>query len=169
MENQKENTPIDNTELWDLEPMRIQHTGNAPSAAFQSHKRLSIGTKLLLAFAAIAGLIFLWFVSVVFIRLHNRAKYRDSYYVQKEVREYLENRYDEKFVVMFNRGMGPAYNYVQLFAYPQTNQDSKHKFEIQGYYNRWGKLDYFDSYVMVKLTDDYEAYIDEYLMIISFT
>ena len=82
MENQKENTPIDNTELWNREPVRIQHTRIAPSAASQSHKRLGIGTKLLLAFAAIAGLIFLWFVSVVFIRLHNRAKYRDSYYVQ---------------------------------------------------------------------------------------
>ena len=82
MEIQKETNPDGNTELWDLEPVRIQHTGNASGAASQSHKRLSIGTKLLLAFAAIAGLIFLWFVSVVFIRLHNRAKYRDSYYVQ---------------------------------------------------------------------------------------
>ena len=94
------------------------------------------------------------------IKSYNRSRYKDEFYLQQEVSEYLEERYNEEFIVMFNRGMSGAYNYMQLYAYPMAYQDEMHKIEIQGYYNKWGKMDFYDDYVMIKLTEEYEAYID---------
>lgn len=118
---------------------------------------------ILLIFMGIAAL---FLVACVAIKSYNHSKYQDEFYVQQQALKYMQERYNEEFIVMYNRGMGGAYNYVQLYAYPITHRDEMHKIEIQGYYNKWGKLDFYDDYVMVRLTEEYEAYvapiIDEY-------
>ena len=145
---------LENSDMTETEPFVITDTGIKPK------RKISIGYKILIiiGFLIIVGIFTL--CSILFIKIYNKSKAKDKFYVEQEVLKYLEERYNEEFVVMYNRGSGPAYNYVQLYGYPKGYSDEKHKFEIQGYYNKWGKLEYYDSYVMVKLTDDYEAYID---------
>ena len=75
--------------------------------------------------------------------------------------EYLEERYGEEFEILTYRGMGYAYDYVNMTAHPKANPDKKHEFIIQGKKGKWGKLEYVDTYAMVKLTKDYEKHLDE--------
>lgn len=79
---------------------------------------------------------------------------------KQEVLAYLEERYGEEFEIESYRGMNYAYDYVQIYAYPKGFRDEEHKFKVQGRLDEDGDMEYTDSYVMVKLTDDYEAYID---------
>ncbi len=95
---------------------------------------------------------------------------------KQEVLAYLKERYDEEFEIASYRGMSYAYDYVQMYAYPKGYSDEAHQFQIQGRLNEDKKMEYCDSYVMVKLTDEYEAYIepiigeyfDEYKFYIKF-
>lgn len=80
---------------------------------------------------------------------------------KQEALAYLEERYGEEFEIDSYRGMGYAYDYVQMYAYPKAYHDEAHKFQIQGRINDEGKMEYVDSYVMVKLTDEYASYVDE--------
>ena len=79
---------------------------------------------------------------------------------KEEVLAYLEDRYGEEFEIASYREMSYAYDYVKMYAYPKGYSDEAHRFQIQGRLNEDGEMEYADSYVMVKLTDDYEAYID---------
>ncbi len=78
-----------------------------------------------------------------------------------EALEYLEERYGEEFEILTYRGMSYAYDYVKMTAHPKTDPDKKHEFIIQGKKGKWGKLEYVDTYAMVKLTEDYEKHLDE--------
>ena len=138
----------------EMEPVVMGTVGVKPD------KRASVGKKIGIFFLILIGLLVLFFIATLMIKSYNRSRYKDEFYLQQEVSEYLEERYNEEFMVMFNRGMSGAYNYVQLYAYPIAYQDEMHKIEIQGYYNEWGKMDFYDDYVMIKLTEEYEAYID---------
>ena len=138
----------------EMEPVVMGNVGVKPD------KRASVGKKIGIFFLILIGLLVLLFIATLMIKSYNRSRYKDEFYLQQEVSEYLEERYNEEFIVMFNRGMSGAYNYMQLYAYPMAYQDEMHKIEIQGYYNKWGKMDFYDDYVMIKLTEDYEAYID---------
>ena len=144
----------------EMEPVAMGTVGVKPD------KKSGIGKKIGIFFLILIGLLVLLFIATLMIKSYNRSRYKDEFYLQQEVKEYLEERYNEEFIVMFNRGMSGAYNYVQLYAYPIAYQDEMHKIEIQGYYNEWGKMDFYDDYVMIKLTEEYEAYIapiiDEY-------
>ncbi len=80
---------------------------------------------------------------------------------KEEVLAYLEERYGEEFEIESYRGMSYAYDYVQMYAYPKGYSDEAHQFKIQGRLNEEGKMEYVDSYVMVKLSDDYAACVDE--------
>lgn len=120
----------------------------------------SLSNKIAIALAIIVSSVVVVFLAIGMIKSHNRAKYKDEFYVQQEVTSYLQERYNEEFIVYYERGMGGAYNYVQLYAYPIAQQDDAHEIKIQGHYNKWGKMDFYDDYVMVRLTEEYEAYID---------
>ena len=78
-----------------------------------------------------------------------------------EALAYLEERYGEEFEIISYRGMGYAYDYVQMYAWPKSNPDDEHQFEIQGRLNKKRKMEYTDTYVMIKLTDEYAACVDE--------
>lgn len=80
---------------------------------------------------------------------------------KQEVLAYLKERYDEEFEIASYRGMSYAYDYVKMYAYPKGYSDEAHQFQIQGRLNEDRKMEYCDSYVMVKLTDDYAACVDE--------
>lgn len=124
----------------------------------------SIGRKILAGLGAVCLLILLIVVTNFLIetikREHNKEKYKDAEYVKQDTLNYLEKRYGEEFEIESVRGMSYAYDYINMYAYPKGLQDEAHKFKIQGRFNKEGNLEYCDSYVMVKLTDDYEAYID---------
>ena len=126
----------------------------------KSEKKAGIGKKIGIFILILIVIFILFLIASVAIKSYNKSKCTDKFYVQQEALEYLQERYNEEFIVMYNRGMSGAYNYVQLYAYPTTHRDEMHKIEIQGYYNKWGKLDYYDDYVMVKLTEEYETYVD---------
>lgn len=79
---------------------------------------------------------------------------------KQEALTYLEERYGEEFEIESYRGMSYAYDYIKMYAYPKGYSDEAHQFQIQGRRNEEGEMEYTDSYVMVKLTDEYEAYID---------
>ena len=125
----------------------------------------SIGRKILAGLGAVCLLILLIVVTNFLIetikREHNKEKYKDAEYVKQDTLNYLEERYGEEFEIESVRGMSYAYDYINMYAYPKGLQDEAHKFKIQGRFNKEGNLEYCDSYVMVKLTDDYEAYVDE--------
>ncbi|MCM1235649.1 MAG: hypothetical protein NC489_36595 [Ruminococcus flavefaciens] len=78
----------------------------------------------------------------------------------QEVLAYLEERYGEEFEIASYRGMSYVHDYVQMYAYPKGFSDEAHQFQIQGRLDEDGNMEYTDSYVMVKLTDEYEAYVD---------
>lgn len=80
---------------------------------------------------------------------------------RQEALTYLEERYGEEFEIISYRGMGYAYDYVQMYAWPKSNPDDEHQFEIQGRLNKKKKMEYTDTYVMIKLTDEYAACVDE--------
>ena len=121
--------------------------------------------KIKMILLILIGIAVLFLAACIAIKSYNHSKYQDEFYVQQEALEYMQERYNEEFIVMYNRGMGGAYNYVQLYAYPVTHRDEMHKIEIQGYYNKWGKLDFYDDYVVVRLTEEYEAYVGEIINI----
>ncbi|MDE5967444.1 MAG: hypothetical protein K2G89_11500 [Lachnospiraceae bacterium] len=93
----------------------------------------------------------------------NKAKYADASYVQQDILNYLKERYQEDFTLVENtyRGRSYAYSYVEVHAYPTAHQDEQHEFEVQGRYNEEGEMEYCDGYVMAKLTEEYEAYVDD--------
>ena len=123
-----------------------------------------IGRKILIGLGAVGLFILLVFVAGFLVKImkrqNNKAKYKDAEYVKQDTLNYLEERYGEEFEIESVRGMSYAYDYINMYAYPKGLQDEAHKFKIQGRFNKEGNLEYCDSYVMVKLTDDYEAYID---------
>ncbi|MCM1235651.1 MAG: hypothetical protein NC489_36605 [Ruminococcus flavefaciens] len=79
----------------------------------------------------------------------------------QEVLAYLEERYGEEFEIASYRGMSYVHDYVQMYAYPKGFSDEAHQFQIQGRLDEDGNMEYTDSYVMVKLTDDYAVYVDQ--------
>lgn len=143
--------PVDEL-LWEQEPLVLQ-------AVHPVKRKMSVGAKLLLALAAIVVAFIIFIIFFVGIKLYHISRNRDPDVIVEDVEKYLEKRYDQKFSVLFNRGMGPAYNYVQLYAYPQGVSDEMHKIEVQGYYNRWRELVFFDDYVQKRLTLDYKNYL----------
>lgn len=97
----------------------------------------------------------------------NKAKIKDSGYVQTQMMDYLEERYHEKFVMKEYYPMGYSYScYVSMEAWPKGKEDDEHEFEVQGYFNDEGNLDYFDTYVCVRLEKEFVKYfepvMDEY-------
>ena len=147
--NQNKEMNIDNPHVMENQSTYKEYTGKKP-----------LSNKIAIALAIIVSSVVIVFLAIGMIKSHNRAQYKDEFYVQQEVTRYLQERYNEEFIVYYERGMGGAYNYVQLYAYPIAQQDDAHEIKIQGYYNKWGKMDFYDDYVMVRLTEEYEAYID---------
>ena len=93
-------------------------------------------------------------------RNQNMKVYKQEGYIEQDAMKYLEERYGEKFVIESIRGRSYAYDYINIYAYPKEHQEESYQFKIQGRYNEKGILEYTDSYVMLKLRDEYEAYID---------
>ena len=122
---------------------------------------------LFILLVMVLGALFLFVLTNVVkfgIVLHNKAKYRDSEFVQQDIMNYLEDRYGEEFVMESYTGRGYSYNnYVQMYAYPKGREESRYKFQVQGYYNKKGEMEYFDTYVYQKLKEEYEERLDPYI------
>ncbi len=105
-------------------------------------------------------------VMVIIIRDINYEKYTDSEYVEKDILEYLEERYNEEFIIEScivsdrEAGTHPYYGTVQAYVYPVEHNDEKHKFRVQGNKSKFGIVDYYDTYVDIKLIDEYETLVD---------
>ena len=71
--------------------------------------------------------------------------------IRNDVSTYLEERYDEKFVI--TNIIFPNFNYASyiITAYPEGKpQKSDYKITIHGWVNK-GLIDYYDNYPVVKL------------------
>lgn len=141
-------------ELEDLEPIVTKVPGVVPK------KELNSKQKVVRAILSIIGVIVVFRILIWSV---NTVRYSSDVYIQQDVLRYLEKRYGEEFEIESYRGTSFAYNYVQAYAHPVGKQDDMYKFEIQGYENKLGGLNYYDTYVMVKITKEYEDYVDTIL------
>ena len=122
-------------------------------------KRICIGIGIFVGIVLIMGII-VWIGNRIRIQ-HNINKYKNQEFVQSEMLRYLEGRYGEKFVMQSFTGYGYSYsNYAEMKACPEGQEDEEHTFQVQGYYNKDGTMEFYDTYVMVRLLKDYEAYLD---------
>ena len=136
--------------------------GNVPAG--KKKKKLVLAVEIILGIAVCAILCVMGAKVAEKMKVEsNKAKYADASYVQQDILNYLKERYQEDFTLVENtyRGMGYAYDYVEVHAYPTVHQDEQHKFEVQGRYNEKGEMEYCDGYVMVQLAREYEQRIDE--------
>ena len=131
-------------------------------ARIERKKKIEKSAKVmfLIIFVIVLFLIIIKWIIPTITRYNNIAKYREEGYIEKDVTRYLEERYGEEFVITSVRGRSYAYDYINMYAYPKSHQEEAYEFKIQGRYNEEGILEYTDSYVMIKLRDDYEAYVD---------
>ena len=81
--------------------------------------------------------------------------------IRQDVSAYLEDRYDEKFVI--TNIIFPNFNYASyiITAYPEGKpQKSDYKITIHGWENK-GLIDYYDNYPVVKLIPELREYISD--------
>lgn len=85
----------------------------------------------------------------------------DEEYVQAQILVYLEERYHEKFVMKgYISYLGEfAGNYVSMEVWPEGKEDNEHLFKVKGYRNEDDELDYYDSYVYLRLEKEMEEYV----------
>ena len=154
MENKENNTsPIQEKEQVNM------HTEAYAGKKAVLKKRICIGIGIFVGIVLIMGII-VWIGNRIRIQ-NNINKYKNQDFVQQEMLRYLEERYGEKFVMQSFTGYGYSYsNYAEMKACPEGQEDEEHTFQVQGYYNKDGAMDFYDTYVMVRLLKDYEAYLD---------
>ena len=136
--------------IGELEPMVVTNIGMKQ----KDKKKLKH-----MIIAIVCLIVLLGIVAVPLVKAYNKVRMKDSYYVQKDMLKYLEKRYGEEFKVKSYHG--PGYDYqpcAEMIAYPKKEGEN-YTFQVQGYYNKWNRMDYYDTYVMVKLTDEYEKYL----------
>ena len=81
--------------------------------------------------------------------------------IRQDVSAYLEERYDEKFVI--TNIIFPNFNYASyiITAYPEGKPEkSDYKITIHGWENK-GLIDYYDNYPLVKLIPELREYISD--------
>ncbi len=144
-------------EMHELEPLVLQHK--------DIKKKMKKSTKIILVITILVliSLVVLFIAKKILPaieRNQNMKVYKQEGYIEQDVMKYLEERYGEKFVIESIRGRSYVYDYINMYAYPKEHQEESYQFKIQGRYNEKGILEYTDSYVMLKLRDEYEAYID---------
>ena len=144
-------------EMNELEPLVLRHK--------DIKKKMKKSMKIVLTITALVliSLVALFIVKKILPaieRNQNMKVYKQEGYIEQDAMKYLEERYGEEFVIESIRGRSYAYDYINIYAYPKEHQEESYQFKIQGRYNEKGILEYTDSYVMLKLRDEYEAYID---------
>lgn len=79
-------------------------------------------------------------------------------YVQDQVMDYLENRYNETFSMKSYEShlndSGKKYIVMKAWTSNTLSWHDENEFEVRGYLNDQGTLDYFDSYVYLGLEKD---------------
>lgn len=146
---EKEREPV----IGELEPMVVTIPKQYEKKKMPLSYKILIGLSML-----VVCLIMLGFMALV-IKGINKVRFRNSEYVQKRMEKYLEKRYDEEFVVKSYHEPGYDYQeYAEMIAYPKE-EGEKYTFQVQGYYNKWNTMDFYDTYVTVKLKDEYEEYL----------
>ena len=81
--------------------------------------------------------------------------------IRKDVTEYLEERYNEEFVI--TNILFPSFNYASyiITAYPVgAPQKTEYKITIHGWENK-GLINYYDSYPVVKLIPELGEYMSD--------
>lgn len=163
---EKEREPV----IGELEPMVVTIPKQYEKKKMPLSYKILIGLSML-----VVCLIMLGFMALV-IKGINKVRFRNSEYVQKRMEKYLEERYDEEFVIKSYHEPGYDYQeYAEMIAYPKE-EGEKYTFQVQGYYNKWNTMDFYDTYVTVKLKDEYEEYLssiigqyfDEYKFCLDF-
>lgn len=97
------------------------------------------------------------------IQKNDQTIYNDKY-VQDQVMDYLENRYNETFSMKSYESHlnDPGKKYIVMKAWTSDTLSwhDKNEFEVWGYLNDQGTLDYFDSYVYLGLKKDMTSLLE---------
>lgn len=143
------------TQIWNLEVYEM------PIAENRKNHKKKMNLHLVLPSAAL--IVALLVVLTVKLQLPRRIAlwHPTEATIRKDVSSYLEERYEEKFVI--TNVIFPSFNYASyiITAYPEGKpQKSDYKIRIQGWVNK-GLINYYDNYPIIKLIPEFKEYISD--------
>ena len=135
--------------IWNLEPYEQNNSKNNNDLPLKNKKIriIMILVTLFVVLVSVATVLAIKFQLPRRIALWNPSEET----IRNDVSTYLEERYDEKFVI--TNIIFPNFNYASyiITAYPEGKpQKSDYKITIHGWVNK-GLIDYYDNYPVVKL------------------
>ncbi len=105
--------------------------------------------------------IFLLLIATLFgIQLYNYYQQNKSQSIPEEMVVYLEERYGEEFVIESWSGGNFFNRDIHAYAYPVNQYDSEYIFQVDGYRDKDGKREYYDTYVQEKIKKVCKDYIE---------
>lgn len=143
------------TQIWNLEVYEM------PIAENRKNHKKKMNLHLVLPSAAL--IVALLVVLTVKLQLPRRIVlwHPTESDVRKDVSSYLEERYEEKFVI--TNVIFPSFNYASyiITAYPEGKpQKSDYKVTIHGWVKK-GLINYYDDYPLIKLIPELKKYISD--------
>lgn len=160
--------------IGELEPMVVTNIG------VKQKKKMTPKKKLIIYFSILVSCIIVGLFIFAYVKVQNWMeeikRRKENPYVQQEMLSYLEEKYGEEFEMKSFKGIGEDYQtYAEMIAYPKK-EGEKYTFQVQGYQDSLGSVSCYDTYVTVKLTDEYEEYLssiigqyyDEYKLHLTF-
>ena len=145
--------------IWNLEPYEQNNSknNNDPPLKNKKIRIIMILVTLFVVLVSVATVLAIKFQLPRRIALWNPSEET----IRNDVSTYLEERYDEKFVI--TNIIFPNFNYASyiITAYPEGKpQKSDYKITIHGWVNK-GLIDYYDNYPVVKLIPELREYISD--------
>ena len=143
------------TQIWNLEVYEM------PIAENRKNHKKKMNLHLVLPSAAL--IVALLMVLTVKLQLPRRIAlwHPTEATIRKDVSSYLEERYEEKFVI--TNVIFPGFNYASyvITAYPEGKpQKSDYKVTIHGWVKK-GLINYYDDYPLIKLIPELKKYISD--------
>lgn len=143
--------------IWNLEPYETKNSknNNDPHKKKIRFRIILISITMFIVLTSIATVLAIKFQLPRRIALWNPSEET----IRNDVSTYLEERYEEKFVI--TNIIFPNFNYASyiITAYPEGKpQKSDYKITIHGWVNK-GLIDYYDNYPVVKLIPELSEYI----------
>lgn len=159
-ETEKNSQNEDNIPIWNLETYEtpISKNNNDPPKRKNNYLRITL-------IAVTMFIVLLLVVTVLAFKMQLPRRIAlwnpSEETIRQDVSAYLEERYDEKFVI--TNILFPNFNYASyiITAYPEGKpQKSDYKITIHGWENK-GLIDYYDNYPVVKLIPELREYISD--------
>lgn len=142
-------------QIWNLEVYEM------PIADNRKKRKRKLKLHFILPFAALIAILLA--VLTVKLQLPRRIAlwHPTEAVIRKDVGRYLEERYEEKFVI--TNVIFPGFNYASyiITAYPEGKpRKSDYKVTVHGWEKK-GLINYYDNYPVVKLIPELKEYISD--------